>query len=213
MTNTKSEVSIEDIACLLISDDKEKREAVGLIDSRYRNKLFYTIQLVALSANSDDILEIYQEVLLDIYKASCKEGFYHEPNSLFRFIITVCKNKAKNWLRKKHAQKRDCSKEELIDSINTDFTASKQFESWQDASGKENRLLIINAIRNKSTKMKLRQRQIIEILIDNYPYALSDKEYQQEIKNRYGENPTIDAVKKARQQVYQKLRDILGSIL
>jgi len=204
-------IDLETIDIYLIGDDKEIAEGIRLIDFHFKEMIVSFIHKRALSANTDDLFDIYQDVLLGIFKVA-QDGKYNSGAvSLKAFIYKIASNKADDWLRKKLALKRnpDTDQETLIDSVAEAIRDSSIHEAWQYAHLNETRSVILKTIRNLIPKLKPRQRQIAEIMKEGFPNALNDDEIKMQLLNNYGEDISKIAVKSARQEVYKKIREVL----
>ena len=210
----KKTIDVETIDILLIGNEEEVAEGIRLIDANFKEKIVEIIHKRALSANTDDLFDIYQEVLLGIYK-NAREGKYDpgtKKKTLMAFIYRIASNKAIDWLRRKYAQKRkrDTDQDVLIDSVAEIIKDSSVYESWQNAHQNEERAIILESIRNLVHRLKHRQRQVAEIIIENFPKLLSLLDIKKQILERYGEDITTVAVKSARQEVYNKVKEALS---
>lgn len=209
-TTTNSEI-IETIDIYLIGDDKEIVEGIKLIDFHFKKKMVSFINSRAPSANIDDSFDIYQDVLMGIFK-DARDGKYDpDAASLKAYIYKIASNKTLSWLRRKLAFKRnpDTGIETLIDSVAEAIQDSSIHEAWQYAHLNEARTTILRTIRDLVPKLKPRQRQVAEIMKESFPYTLSDDEIKMKILSSYGEEVTRIAVKSARQEVYKKIREAL----
>lgn len=210
----KKTIDVETIDILLIGNEEEIAEGIRLIDANFKEKIVEIIRKRALSANTDDLFDIYQEVLLGIYK-NALEGKYDpgtKKKTLMAFIYRIASNKAIDWLRRKYAQKRkrDTNQDVLIDSVAEIIKDSSVYESWQNAHQNEERAIILESIRNLVPRLKHRQRQVAEIIIENFPKLLSLLDIKKQLLERYGEDVTTVAVKSARQEVYNKVKEALS---
>ncbi len=210
----KKTIDVETIDILLIGNEEEVAEGIRLIDANYKEKIVEIIRKRALSANTDDLFDIYQEVLLGIYK-NAREGKYDpgtKKKTLMAFIYRIASNKAIDWLRRKYAQKRkrDTDQDVLIDSVAEIIKDSSVYESWQNAHQNEERAIILESIRNLVPMLKHRQRQVAEIIIENFPKLLRLLDIKKQLLERYGEDVTTVAVKSARQEVYNKVKEALS---
>lgn len=206
----KDTVDVEAIDILLIGDKDEITEGIKRIDAHFCEKIVEIIRKRALSANQDDLLDIYQEVMLGIYEDALKGIYDPDKKALKSFIYKIASNKATDWLRRKFAHKRDTSQDVLIDSVAETIKDSNIREAWEYAYEKEQRAIILKTIRELIPKLKLRQRQVAEIIIENYPDFLSESEIKKQILQRYGEDVTSVAVKRARKEVYSKVKEALS---
>lgn len=210
----KKTIDVETIDILLIGNEEEITEGIRLIDANFKEKIVEIIRKRALSANPDDLFDIYQEVMLGIYK-NAREGKYDpgtKKKTLMAFIYKIASNKAIDWLRRKYAQKRkrDTDQDVLIDSVAEIIKDSSVYESWQNAHQNEERAIILETIRNLVPRLKHRQRQVAEIIVENFPKLLSLLDIKKQLLERYGEDVTTVAVKSARQEVYNKVKEALS---
>lgn len=210
----KKTIDVETIDILLIGNEEEITEGIRRIDANFKEKIVEIIRKRALSANPDDLFDIYQEVLLGIYK-NAREGKYDpgtKKKTLMAFIYKIASNKAIDWLRRKYAQKRkrDTDQDVLIDSVAEIIKDSSIYESWQNAHQNEERAIILGTIRNLVPRLKHRQRQVAEIIVENFPKLLSLLDIKKQLLERYGEDVTTVAVKSARQEVYNKVKEALS---
>jgi len=210
----KKTIDVETIDILLIGNKEEVTEGIRRIDANFKEKIVEIIHKRALSANPDDLFDIYQEVLLGIYK-NAREGKYDpgtKKKTLMAFIYKIASNKAIDWLRRKYAQKRkrDTAQDILIDSVAEIIKDSSVYESWQNAHQNEERAIILETIRNLVPRLKHRQRQVAEIIVENFLEPLSLLDIKKQLLERYGEDVTTVAVKSARQAVYNKVKEALS---
>ena len=112
-------VDVEEINILLIGDENEINEGIRLIDLYYKKKIVEIIRYKALSANKDDLFDIYQDVILGILENIKKGNYNPDKKSLEAYIYKITSNKATDWLRKKTTIKRggDINIEELIKNV------------------------------------------------------------------------------------------------
>ena len=209
----KETVDVETIDTLLIGDKDEISEAIGLIDANFRKKIVEIIRQRVLSANSDDLFDIYQEVLLGIYNVALEGKYDPGKKTLEGFIYRVASNKAIDWLRRKHAQKRiiNTGQDVLVDSVADIIKDSNIYESWQYAHQNEERAIILETIRKLIPELKPRQRQVAEIIHVNFPNILNNLEIKEQILRRYGEDVTTLTVKSARKEVHDKVKEALST--
>lgn len=209
MSNTS--IDTETIDIYLIGNDEEIAEGIKLIDFHFRKKIASLIERRAPSANPDDIFDIYQEVLLGIFKEAQEQKYKPGVASLEAYIFKIASNKTRDWLRKKLALKRnpEADREALVDFLAEAIQDSSIHEAWQYAHLNEARSAILKTIRNLIPKLKPRQRQVAEIMKENIPNILDDNEIRKIISINYDKGVTKLAVKSARQAVYKKIKEAL----
>ncbi len=210
MTSGKGDLETIDI--LLIGSEKEKAEGIREIDRLFRGKIVEVIRGTALSAKEDDWFDIYQEVLSGIHE-DARDGKYDpDAKSLMGFICRIARNKAIDWLRRKKAQKRsrDVERDVLVDAVAETIKDSGIHEPWEYAHQNEERAIILKTIREIVPRLKPRQRQVAEIIIDNFQNCLSTAKIKTQIMQQYDDcEVTVPAVKSARQEVFRKVKEVL----
>ena len=70
--------------------------------------------------------------------------------------------------------------------------------------------MILKTIRDLIPKLKCRQRQVAEIILEKFPEFLSLLEIKKQVLEDYGEDVTVLAVKGARREVYGKIKEALS---
>lgn len=208
---TDINIDIETIDIYLIGDEKEIAESIRLIDTHFREKIVGLIRKKALSANLDDLFDIYQEVLLGIYIDAKKGKYNPDTKTLEGFIYKIASNKAIDWIRRKFAQKRkkDTGQDVLIDSVAERIKDSNIHEAWQHAQQNEQRAIILKTIENLVPKLKHRQRQVAEIIIKYFPKTLGISDIKERILQIYNDDVTTTTVKSARREVLKKVEESL----
>ena len=203
----KKTVDVETIDILLMGDEDEIGEAIRLIDLHFREKIVEIIRRKALSADQDDLFDIYQNVMLSILEHGLKGN--HDPNvqKLEGLIYRIACRRAIDWIRHKSGIIEDCNTDAIVESTKEIICGSKYEESWRIAQSEEKRQLILETILYLIPKLKRRQRQVAEIIYSNFPDFLELSDIKNKILEIYGEDLTIPAIKQARREVYSKLKD------
>jgi RNA polymerase sigma factor (sigma-70 family) len=207
----KETVDVETINILLISGKDNIAKGIRLIHDSFKEKIVQIIRRTAVSADKDDLRDIYQDVILDISQAAYEGKYDPDKKTLQGYIYKVATNKAKDWLRRKFAQKRFRSTEKgpSLDVVAITLEDSSIQEAWHYAQQNEEVDLILENIRQSIPRLKKRQRQVAEIILLKWPAFLNDAEIKREILNNYGEDVTTLAIKSARQEVYSKVKEAL----
>lgn len=207
---TKKTVDVETINILLIGNEEEIAEAVRQINDGFQEKIVEIIRKKALSANEHDLRDIYHNVIVSILECAKKGNYDPDAQKLGGFIYKIAYRRAVDWVREKCAIKEEHNTDLVVESTREIICGSKYNEPWQKAQSEEKRNLILETIRNLISKLKHRQRQSAEIIIANFPDLLSISDIKEQILQRYGENVTALAVKRARQEVYNKVKEALS---
>lgn len=203
------EAGIEEMEILLIGDKYEISEAVRQIHCKFKEHIVRIIRKRAPSAKAHDVEDIYQEVLVSILETARSGKYIPEAPSLMSFIYTIANRRAIDWLRKISRRKEETNSDLLIDTVHEAISSSTFSDSWEKKSKDGGRSKLLAEIRNLIPKLKLRQRQVAEVIYESFPDLLSDSDIKNLIYQRYKDDVTVIAVKRARQEVYKKLRDLL----
>jgi len=203
------EVDVEDIDILLIGSEDEISEAVRQIHCKFKKHIVSVIRKRAPSAKPYDVEDIYQDVMVSILETARSGKYDPDATTLTGFIYTIAYRRAIDWLRKIGRNKEETNSDLLIASVQEAISRSTFSENWEQKGkdGKRNKLLA--EIRNLIPKLKLRQRQVAEAIYESFPDLLSDSDIKNLIYQRHKDDVTVIAVKRARQEVYKKLRELL----
>ena len=207
----KNTVDVETINILLIGDEKEIAEGIKLIDAHFREKIVRIIRRKALSAKQHDLFDIYQNVILSILECATKGKYNPDAQKLESFIYTISYRRAVDWIRERLGIIEEHNTDLLVGATQEIISDSKYNEYWQKAQVEEKRNLIFETIRNLIPKLKHRQRQIAEIIIENFPNLFEISDIKKQLLRQYGEDVTTVAVKRARQEVINKIKESLES--
>ena len=204
-------IDVETIDILLIGGTKEITEAVRLIDSQYREKIVGVICKIALSADlHHDVADIYQNVMLSILERATSRSYDPDAENLEGLICRIARCRAIDWVREKTGSKEVPSTDFIMDSAQRIISGSRYNELWQKARVDGKRNFVLSAVTDLLPTLKHRQRQVAEIVHVNIPNFLADAAIKAEILQRYGEDVTTIAVKRARQEVYSKIKEVLS---
>lgn len=203
---------LDEISILLIGNEEEQNEAVRLIDKHLRRPIVAKIRRSAIGLPSADLPDVYQEVLLDVLEAA-RKGQYDPDRSLLPFIFTVAYRRAIDRVRK--ISGKQVAEAELLDAITESLADTKVGEAWREVIAREEGRKMMEVIRNTIAKMPARQRQVASVVIERFPDTATLQEIRQEILGRTGEQLTVVAVKRARQEARKKIREqlVLGGYM
>jgi RNA polymerase sigma factor (sigma-70 family) len=207
---TKKTVDVETIDILLIGNEEEIAEAVRQINDGFKEKIVEIIRKKALSANEHDLSDIYQNVILSILECAKKGNYDPDVQKLVGFIYKIAYRRAVDWVREKCGIKEQHNTDLVVESTREIICGSKYNEPWQKAQSEEKRSLILETVRNLISKLKRRQRQVAEVILENFPNLLSNLDIKNQILKRYGEDVTALAVKSARKEVCNKVKEALS---
>jgi len=205
----KKTVDVEKIDILLIGNEDEIAEGIRLIDACFREKIFEIIRKKALSAKKGDLRDIYQNVIVSILECATKGNYDPDAQKLERFIYKIAYRRAVDWIREKCGIIEEYNTDLLVEATNEVISGTKYNEYWQKAQREEKRTLILEAILKLIPKLKHRQRQVAEVIIENFPNLFEISDIKNQLLKRYGEDVTTVAVKRARQEVIDKIKESL----
>lgn len=195
-----------EISILLIGNDAEQRHAISLIDRRLRRAIWYKIRETAISLPADEVMDVYNEVLLAVWVAA-KERRYDPDKPLLPFLLTLAHRKACDRLR--HDMRGKHRQVELLDEVLNSLKDTKVGEAWQRVAAQEHGSRMMDIIRRTVVKMPERQRQVASVRIGRFPTVPSAQEVCEEIYERTGERITVVAAKRAWQEARNKIRERL----
>jgi len=196
----------EEISILLIGDEEEQNRAIGLIDKHLRETLVCRIRKTALSVPSDEILDIYQDVLLNVLRAA-REQRYDPDQPLLPFLYTLAHRRACDRIRKKTTI--DENENQLLEKVLQRLKNTQVGEAWELVAKKNDGSRMIEIIRRTVVGMPNRQRQVASVVIDSFPEIPSMDKIRDVIFRTTGESLTVIATKRAWQEARSKIRERL----
>ena len=204
-TGAATGLDTEEVSILLIGDDNEQNEAIRLIDMHLRRVLFGVIRKVSPSLTAAEIQEVYQEVLLGIWRKA-KEREYDADEPLLPLLFTIARRRAIDRVRKKS---RKVGKEQMLDAIAETLADTKVGEAWRNVASKHDGRRIMEAIRNAIARMPERQRLVASVVLDLFPETPTLQQIQEEVHQGTGEQLTVVAIKSAWREARKKIREQL----
>ena len=200
------EVDPEEISILLIGDSQEQERAISLIHKHLRKAIIYKIRAAAIRLAPDELLDVYQEVLLNVWNAA-KEKRYNPDKPLLPFLFMLAQRRAYDRVRKNDAKKIHESR--LLDEVSESLKDTKVGEAWQIVAARNEGRRMMDIICKTVVKMPTRQRQVASVDIEHFPKILSPQDVSEIIYRTTGEKITVVAVKRARQEARKKIREQL----
>jgi DNA-directed RNA polymerase specialized sigma24 family protein len=195
---------------LVCGDDADFAEAIKMIDTKFRQKIVEIIRKKALSANEHDLFDIYQEVLISIFECAKKRSYNPDAQKLEGFIYTIAHHRAVDWVRKKTGILEEPNTDKVLEAVNQAIGESKYSSFWEMAQLEKKRELFLANLQKSIPSLKGRQRQVAEIINDDFPKHLEIADIKKQILKRYGEEVTIVSVKRAKQEVLSKIKEALS---
>lgn len=204
--NQKDKVDPEEISILLIGDSREQERAISLIDKHLRRAIIYKIRETAISLAPDELLDVYQDVLLNVWNAA-KEKRYDPDKPMLPFLFMLAQRRAYDRVRKNDAKK--IHESSLLDEVSESLRDTKVGEAWQIVAARNDGHRMMDIIRKTVVKMPTRQRQVASVVIENFPEVLSPQDVSELIYRTTGEKITVVAAKRAWQEARNKIREQL----
>lgn len=202
----KGTVDLEEISILLIGDADERKQAISLIHDHLRRAIVHTIRQVGLSLTTSDVLDVYQEVLLCVHKIAA-EGRYDPDKPLLPFLLTLARRRVCDRIRKSEGDRKN--QEALVREISQNLADTEVGAAWKTVAARHDGENMLNLIRQAIIKMPSRQRQVAEVMIENCSESLTLHEICEQVQRKTGEMITTVAAKSARQEVRDKIRELL----
>jgi DNA-directed RNA polymerase specialized sigma24 family protein len=199
-------VDTAEISILLISSQDEQKRAISLIDKHLRGAICFKIRQVALSLSPEELTQVYQEVLLNVWDAA-REKRYDANQPLLPFLLTLAHRRAVDWIRKTQTRRKNES--ELLDEVAKALKDTKVGEVWQIVAEKNDGHNRMEIIRRAIMRMPHRQRQVAAVIIEHFPEELTSQQICDEIYDKTRERLTVLAIKSARQEARKKIKDVL----
>ena len=196
----------EEISILLIGDEEEQNRAIFLINEHLRDVLVYEIRKTALTVPSDEIMDIYQEVLLNVL-AAARERRYNPDQPLLPFLFMLAYRRACDQIRRKTTAEKNES--QLVEAVLQRLKNTRVGEAWGLVAKKNDGSRMIEIMRRVVVGMPSRQRQVASVVIDYFPEIPSKEEIRDAIFKDTGELVTIVAIKRAWQEARGKIRERL----
>ena len=197
----------EEISILLLEGEAEQRRAITLINQHLRRVMIYKIRVCGLGLTSEEIIAVYNEVLMDVWKAAVEKR-YDANQPLEAFLFTVAHRRAiDRWRRKR--RNKEVSENVLLDEVSNSLRGTEVGAAWCDVAAKENGRKMMDLFRRAVTRMPARQRQVGSVMIDKFPDVPTLQQICDEIYETTGERITVVSAKRARQQVRKKVREEL----
>lgn len=205
-TNQKVGVDPEEISILLIGNADEQKRAISLIDKHLRNAIIYKIREAAIGLASHELPDVYQEVLMNVWNAA-RKGRYDPDKPLLPFLFLLAQRRAYDRVRKNTTRKN--VEKELLDEVAENLKDTKVGEAWRIVAEKNEGRRILEIMRRTVSTMPKRQRQVASVVVELFPDVPSPQEIRAEIYERTGEQITVVAAKRARQEARAKIREVL----
>jgi DNA-directed RNA polymerase specialized sigma24 family protein len=202
----ETKVDTDEISLLLIGNQEEQNQAISLIDKHLRKSILYRIRQTGLSLSPEELLDVYQEVLLNIIEAA--RGKRYDPDQpLLPFIFTLAQRRTIDRIRKMKIRRENES--ELLDEIAGTLKDTKVGEAWQMVAKKNDGRKMLELMRRAIVRMPRRQRQVAEVIYVRFHEEPAYQEICDEIYEKTGERLTVVMVKGAWREARKKIKEVL----
>jgi DNA-directed RNA polymerase specialized sigma24 family protein len=204
-TEVEKKVDTEEISILLIGSEEEQNQAITLIDKHLHKPILCKIRQTALSLSSEELIEVYEEVMLNIITAA-REKRYDPDQPLLPFIFVLAQRRAIDRIRTKTRHENES---ELLDEIAETLKDTRVGEAWQIVIKKDEGRKRLELMRRSVARMPHRQRQVAEVIIDRFHEEPTYQDICDEIYEKTGERLTVVIVKGAWREARKKIREVL----
>lgn len=193
----------EDIRLRLVAGgDGDIREAFVIIDRQYRVPICAWVRKHYYPGMSvDDLAEMWQDTMMELLK-KVRDGKYAGEQRVFSDLCQIISRNTID-LRRKHR-----TRERVLDDIGKTLSGTLTGERWKDAHP-EQRLEVLELIRQEGTTLPEKQRQVLEAFIAHFPETEDMQALRRYTSELTGKEETLAAVKGAIAVVRRKLRAVL----
>jgi len=202
----KPKVDPEEISILLIGNQEEQNQAIFLINKHLHKSILYKIRQTGLSLSSEELLDVYQEVILNVLEAA-RGKRYDADQPLLPFLFTLAQRRAVDRIRKMHTRRENES--ELLDEIAEALKDTSVGEAWQIVAKKDDGRRMQELMRRAISRMPRRQRQVAEVIIERFPEEPVYQKICDEIYEKTRERLAVVMVKGAWREARKKIRGVL----
>jgi DNA-directed RNA polymerase specialized sigma24 family protein len=193
----------EDIRLKLVAgSDDDIRDAFERIDKEYRVPICAWVRKNCYPGMSvDDLAEMWQDTMVELLK-KVRDGKYGGNQRVFS---DLCQIISRNTIdsRRKHR-----TRDRVLDDIGKSLAGTLTGERWKSARPEE-RLELLELIRQEGARLPEKQRQVLEALISHFPETEDMQVLRMHTSELTGKEETLAAVKGAIAVVRRKLRGVL----
>ena len=196
----------DEIKELLTGTRKEFSRGINLLYKEYRQGLLAYIHKVAPGLT----YERKRDALTDTFKNLCQEidsGTFDLDLPVARFLFRAAKLRAYDQLRQQ--TKKTSQLTTFLDDVADEIKQTEIGKAWTQFASQNKANEITTEFKIFLSELPPVQRQVAQIMSDNFPRKLEMEDYIEEICLRTGEVTTGVKIKSALAQVRAKFFDIL----
>lgn len=192
----------EDIRLRLVAGgDSDIRSAFVLIDEQYRIPICAWVRKYYPGMSVEDLAEMWQDTMVELLK-KVRGGKYEGEQRVFSDLCQIISRNTID-LRRKHR-----TRERVLDDIGRTLAGTLTGDHWKNAQP-EQRLELLELIRQEGTTLPDKQRQVLEAFVANFPETEDMQALRRYTSELTGKEETLAAVKGAIAVVRRKLRAVL----
>jgi DNA-directed RNA polymerase specialized sigma24 family protein len=192
----------EDIRLRLVAGgDSDIRSAFVLIDEQYRIPICAWVRKYYPGMSVEDLAEMWQDTMVELLK-KVRGGKYEGEQRVFSDLCQIISRNTID-LRRKHR-----TRERVLDDIGRTLAGTLTGDHWKNAQP-EQRLELLQLIRQEGTTLPDKQRQVLEAFVANFPETEDMQALRRYTSELTGKEETLAAVKGAIAVVRRKLRAVL----
>ena len=192
----------EDIRLRLVAGgDNDIRGAFVLIDKQYRIPICAWVRKYYPGMSVEDLAEMWQDTMVELLK-KVHGGKYEGEQKVFSDLCQIISRNTID-LRRKHR-----TRERVLDDIGKTLAGTLTGDHWKNTQP-EQRLELLELIRQAGTTLPDKQRQVLEAFVANFPETEDMQALRRYTSELTGKEETLAAVKGAIAVVRRKLRAVL----
>jgi hypothetical protein len=149
----------------------------------------------------EDLAEMWQDTMVELLK-KVRGGKYEGEQRVFSDLCQIISRNTID-LRRKHR-----TRERVLDDIGRTLAGTLTGDHWKNAQP-EQRLELLELIRQEGTTLPDKQRQVLEAFVANFPETEDMQALRRYTSELTGKEETLAAVKGAIAVVRRKLRAVL----
>jgi len=197
----------DEVKLLLCGTSQEQNQGVAMLYESYSKPLWSFILQKFPGLNHADVGEIVNDTFVVVWRG-IEKGTLDINRPLRSFLFAVAQNKAIDVLRK-YTSRIDRTVDDDIVDVADRIQGSEVGLQWRHAVTAGKVAAIQDAFRLFLRTLPDVQRNVAQVMADNFPDELGQEETANEIFRRMGEQTTVAGVKRARSEIRQKFKKFL----
>ncbi|HBA85032.1 MAG TPA: hypothetical protein DCZ95_13140 [Verrucomicrobia bacterium] len=197
----------DDLKLLLGGKHEEQEQGIETLCETYSKPLWSFLLKRFPGLRHEDVGEIVSDTFIAVWRR-IEKGTFDLNQPFAKFVFTVAKNKAIDQLRKYKTQIGDTIDDD-IGVVAERIQNTEAGYNWHSAVSYERAAAIQDTFIKFIRTLPDVQRQVAQVMADNFPDELGQDETTHEIYRRTGKRPTIASIKRARTEIRQKFKEYL----